>query len=195
MKNILVLAIVFATLSSNATENASFTTKEDGKTTLFLDNVLQGDQLLVKDEFGIILYRESIIKSGQYNKSFDLTALPDGDYVFELDKKIQIRVYPFSVASSKVKFEKESLKIYYKPTITVEKNNVKVRAYNPEKTAFSIEIYYNVSGDTFEKIYSETLTESASIFKNFKLLENEKEDYKLVITTNGKTFASIINFK
>lgn len=64
MKHILALAIVFATLSSNATEVVSFTKEDDGKTLLMFDNVNQGDQLLVKDAFGIILYKESIEKSG-----------------------------------------------------------------------------------------------------------------------------------
>ena len=97
MKHILALAIVFATLSSNATEVVSFTKEEDGKTLLMFDNVNQGDQLLVKDAFGIILYKESIEKSGQYNKSFDLTSLPDGNYIFELDKKHQIRTNHFGL--------------------------------------------------------------------------------------------------
>ncbi|MGB2684391.1 MAG: hypothetical protein WBC43_05175 [Olleya sp.] len=194
MKHILALAIVFATLSSNATEAVTFTNKEDGKTLLMFENVSQGDQLLVKDAFGIILYKESIEKSGQYNKSFDLTSLPDGNYIFELDKKHQIRTYPFKVDLSVVTFNKAKLTVINKPVVSAKNNMVYVTSNNQNPTDYKIEIFYNTNGSYFEKIHTETVKDAINFGKKFKLLEDKKEDYKVVITYEGRTFTSIVNF-
>ncbi|WP_055436415.1 hypothetical protein [Lacinutrix algicola] len=190
MKNTLVLAMIFATLISNATELTSLNNEEDGKTTLVLENVSQGDMLLVKDAYGIILYREAILENGKYNKSFDLTTLPNGSYIFELDKKADIRVYPFTVNSKTVTFDKESLKVIYKPRIKTEDQMITVNTYNPTKSNYSINIYYDTENDSYEKIYSETVNDTSIIAKKYTLLKDRTGDYKIEITVNDRTFTS-----
>lgn len=190
MKNTLVLAMVFATLISNAAELTSLYNEEDGKTTLVLENVSQGDMLLVKDAYGIILYKEAILENGKYNKSFDLTTLPNGSYIFELDKKSDIRVYPFTVDSKTVTFDKESLMVIYKPRVKTEDQMIAVNTYNPTKSTYSINIYYGTEHDSYEKIYSETINDSSIIAKKYTLLKDRTGDYKIEITVNDRTFTS-----
>ncbi|MGB6267533.1 MAG: hypothetical protein WBF67_00860 [Olleya sp.] len=189
MKQILVVAIVFATLSSNATETALFTNEEDGRTTLVFENVIQGDQLLVKDAFGLILYNEAISKSGQYNKSFDLTTLPNGSYFFELDKKMQTRIYPFTVENTIVKFDKDNLTIINKPRVRVEDNTIIITASNLDKVDYSVEIYYNSS----DSIFSETYFNTTHIGKKYKLEKEKKGEYAVVVTTKDRTFTYTVS--
>ncbi|AXO80873.1 hypothetical protein DZC78_10910 [Olleya aquimaris] len=188
-KHLLVLAIVFATLSSTATEMETLFNKEDGKTLLMFDNVNEGDQLLVKDAFGLILYKEAIKTSGEYNKSFDLTTLPNGNYIFELDKNYQIRIYPFIVEANKVTFNKKQLSVINKPKVSSDNHTIYITAFNAEKSDYSIEILYKDS----ETIYSETIKNTTSIGKRFKLLEDKDDDYKVVITANDRTFTYDVN--
>jgi len=188
-KNLLVLAIVFATLSSTATEIETLFNKEDGKTLLMFDNVNEGDQLLVKDAFGLILYKEAIKTNGQYNKSFDLTTLPNGNYIFELDKNYQIRIYPFIVEANKVTFNKKQLSVINKPKVSSDNHTIYITAFNAEKSDYSIEILYKDS----ETIYSETIKNTTSIGKRFRLLEDKDDDYKVVITANDRTFTYDVN--
>lgn len=188
-KNLLVLAIVFATLSSTATEMETLFNKEDGKTLLMFDNVNEGDQLLVKDAFGLILYKEAIKTSGEYNKSFDLTTLPNGNYIFELDKNYQIRIYPFIVEANKVTFNKKQLSVINKPKVSSDNHTIYITAFNAEKSDYSIEILYKDS----ETIYSETIKNTTSIGKRFRLLEDKDDDYKVVITANDRTFTYDVN--
>ncbi|QCE41062.1 hypothetical protein [Psychroserpens sp. NJDZ02] len=194
MKHILALAIVFATLSSNATEHTFLNNEEDGKTILKFGKVNQGDQLTVKDAFGLILYKEAIIENGQYNKSFDLTALPNGNYIFELDKQNQIRVYPFTVDINVVTFNKEKVSVLNKPKVTSNNNNIYITAQNPEQVNYTIEIFYDSVENTNEKIYSGTFKNTTTMGKKFRLLEDKDEAYKVVVTANGRSFTSTINF-
>ena len=190
MKNTLVLVMLFTTLLSSATELTSIKNEEDGKTILVLENVSQGDMLLVKDAYGIILYKEAILENGKYNKSFDLTTLPNGSYIFELDKKSDIRIYPFIVASNNVTFDKESLKVIYKPRIKTEDQMITVNTYNPTKSDYSINIYYDTENDSYEKIYSETVDDTSIIAKKYTFLKDRTGKYKIEITVNNRTFTS-----
>ena len=193
-KHILALAIVFATLSSNATEIAFLSNEEDGKTILMFDNVSQGDQLMVKDAFGLILYKEAILENGKYNKSFDLTTLPDGNYIFELDKQNQIRVYPFTVDATVVTFNKAQLTVVNKPKVTSKDNTIYITAQNLEAADYTIEIFYDSAKNANEKIYSETFENTTTVGKKFKLLEDKDETYEVVVTSNGRSFISTFNF-
>ncbi|WP_432416484.1 hypothetical protein, partial [Flavivirga aquatica] len=105
IKKSLVIATVFATILSNATEVSLITVKEDvKKTALTINNVKKGNLLSIKDSNGIILYKELIKTTGTYKKGFDLAVLPDGNYFFVVDKDLEVNTIPFSVNSSKVLF-------------------------------------------------------------------------------------------
>jgi len=100
MKNVInsikkgfLMATIFATTLSFANEVSLTTIKNDAdKTSLTLTDVKQGNLLSIKDENGITLYKESIEKTGIYTKGFDLTALPNGEYSFEIDKDVEISI-------------------------------------------------------------------------------------------------------
>ena len=83
IKKSIVLVVLFTTLLGNANEISSLRNLNDEKTTMLtLQNVKQGNQLFIKDVFGLVLYKEAIQNSGEFVKGFDLTSLPDGDYYF-----------------------------------------------------------------------------------------------------------------
>src|SRR5210317_1577194 len=116
MKNLarksLVVIMLAMSLSTQANEASEmFKEKERIVTNLHLNNVKQGSVLTIIDRNGLVLYNESIKKSGDYSKGFDLTTLPDGDYFFELDSDLKIVVIPFKVKSEEVIFDKDAKKL------------------------------------------------------------------------------------
>ena len=85
----ILMVTLFATLLSFANDASFYTISTDAKrTALTLRDVKEGNLLSIKDNNGVVLYKESIQKTGIYTKGFDLTSLPDGMYVFELDKDL-----------------------------------------------------------------------------------------------------------
>ena len=117
IKKSLLVVIVFTTAISNAIEISSITKEDLKETALTLKNVKKGDLLSIKDYNGIVLYKELINFSGTYRKGFDLTALPNGAYFFEVDKNLEIKTIPFTVNSNKVEFNKDAEVITYKPYV------------------------------------------------------------------------------
>lgn len=191
LKNSIVLVMLFTMLCSNATEISSLKNVEDGKTTLFLTNVKQGEQLIIKDVLGLIIYKELISQDGNYNKAFDLTSLPNGDYNFELDKQMQIQIIPFKVEFNTVKFNKDKETIINKPFVKVKDNMLYITQLALELEPLKIDLYYNAD-DVLNLIHTEKIENTKQIQRIYKLLKDKKGDYKLVFKTNGRTFENNI---
>lgn len=193
-KGILIVSM-FVTLLSFANEAPFYNIKNDAKrTSLTLTNVKQGNLLSIKDNHGVILYKERIQKSGSYAKAFDLTMLPDGLYVFELDKDLEIKTIPFTVAINEVTFSKEFEKTIFKPVTRVIGNIVYVSKLALNLEPLKIDIYFsNNDSSISELMYSEIIKDTANINRIFKLTGLSKGDYKIVFNSDGRVFTQEIN--
>lgn len=188
LRKIILSAVMLAAMYSNANNGLSNDPKNENKTTFSIKDVKSGNQLLIKDLNGIILYKEYIKDSGDYSKGFDLTALPNGSYVFELEKDLEIKSYPFTVESNKVLFSENETTIH-KPYVTAKGNYLYVSKLALNNEPLDIKIYYK---DTSELIYSEKIKDTKSIQKVYKLLSNYKGDYTIVLNSNGREYYEYI---
>ncbi|MFD2822427.1 hypothetical protein ACFS5M_02025 [Lacinutrix iliipiscaria] len=194
MKNTLVLVALFTALLGHA--NSSFNdVKEVRRTIITLNDVKKGDKLLIKDKHKVILYQETIKNSGIYNKGFDLSELPNGDYFFEVDKALEIKMIPFNVTNNDVVFNKEKQTIVYKPLIKNSGNKLFISKLSLNKMPLSIEVQYeNKDHDDFGVIYSETIKDTKTIKRILNLSKEEKGTYKVIIKTEGRTFIDYIQY-
>ncbi|SFC94788.1 hypothetical protein SAMN04487987_102154 [Algibacter pectinivorans] len=189
------MVIMFTTMLSFANEaNLSIVKNAAKKTSLTLTNVKQGNLLSIKDVFGITLYKEVIKENGTYTKGFDLTALPNGAYLFVLDKDIEINTIPFTVKSNIVAFNKAKETTVFKPNLRVEGDLVFVSKLNLEETPLNIKVYYTQKGSTTsDLIFSENITDTKIIERTFKLENKQLGSFKIVILFEGNEFVKSIN--
>lgn len=195
IKNSLVIVVLFTTLLVNANEISTFRDLNDNRTTLVsFTNVKQGNQLVIKDAYGVTLYKENIEQSGKYTRGFDLTELPDGTYSFELEKDLEINVIPFTVRSNNVKFNKNLKETIYKPFVRVEDNKIFVSKLSLESDPMSVKIYYdNSTGFLNDLIHSETIENTKNIQKVYRLDINEKGKYRIVLKSEGRTYTEFLD--
>ena len=194
IKNSLVLVVLFTSLLGNA-NSSLLNSKDDTRTTLTLTNVKRGNELTIKDAYGITLYNEMIQNSGNYMKGFDLTKLPDGEYFFELDKGLEIKTIPFTVESTTVEFNKEKETTFFKPFVRSEENKVYVSKLSLNKQPLKIDLYFNgTDSHDFELIHSEIADNTQIINRVYSLNINEKGNYKIVTKTEGRTFIDYVKF-
>jgi len=187
-KTILAFAMIIA-LVANANDGISFI-KKDGKikTALKIDNVKPGQLLSIIDMNGLVMYKEHIKISGVYNKYFDLTALPDGKYYFEIDKEIAITTIPFNVKYNTVAFNKDKETTIYKPVVRIKNNSVYVSRLSLEYAPLEVNIYYQDEDSNYNLIHTETV-EKTKIFNRIYTLDSQvKGNYKLVFKTKDKLF-------
>lgn len=180
------MVALLATVIGYASENNII--KDVKKTDLRINNVKEGNLLTIKDVNGLILYKELIEKSGVYTKGFDLSALPNGDYFFELDKDVQIKTIPFSVTKNKVTFNKAEETIVFKPVAIVKNNLVTITKFAPNYESLKISIYSD--NGTNELLHTETIKGKQVIEKAYKLKTGK---YKLVLNSNNKEYIKFIN--
>lgn len=198
MKNVIkhskkgiLLVTLFATLLSFANEAKFLNDKNEARTSLTLKNVKEGNLLSIKDDNGLTLYKEQILKAGIYSKGFDLTALPDGAYVFEVEKDMEINIIPFYVKLKKVIFDKEKEKTIFKPYFEVKDNLLHLTKLSLNEAPLRIDFYFSDLND-YKLVHSELIENTQNIKKIFKLINLNKGSYKIVTHSEGREFTKII---
>ena len=190
------MVTMFTTMLSFAKEVSFFTITKDAKTTsLTLSNVKAGDLLSIIDNNEVVLYKETIQQDGIYKKGFDLSTFPNGSYVFELNKAVEIRTMPFTINNNTVNFDKNAEKTIYKPITRVQDNTVFISRLSLEKKTLSIEIYFNSDNLSYSQsdlIYSEKIKNTENINRVFKLADFNKGTYRIIFNTDGKVFTEEI---
>ncbi len=185
VKTNLVIVVMFTTMLSFANEFTTLTKEKTKKiTNVTFENVKKGSMLLIKDHYGLILFKELIENSGEYSKGFDLTALPDGNYYFELDKEVEIKIIPFEVLSNVVAFDKTKESTINKPFVTFKEGRLLVSKLALENQPLEIKIYDKDSN----LIYSEKLLNGKILERIYDVSKVEKGNYKIVMTSEGREF-------
>ena len=191
------MVTMLATSLSFANDGTFLLRKKDEKTTaITLVDVKKGNLLSIKDANGIVLFEESIKKNGIYNKGFDLSELPNGQYLFELDKDAMIQMIPFEVLKNEVIFNEKEEKTLFKPFVKVNENMVFISKLAINKEPLKIELYYedkSSSVSEYSLLHSETISNTQKIERIYKLSAAKKGTYKLVFVSEGKEYIKYIN--
>ena len=196
VKKGILLVTMLATMLSNASkpEMAEKNFKIEN-TTLSINNVKQGQQLIIKDSNGIVLYKEMIDRSGVYKKGFDLTSLPNGEYYFELDKDTEVQVIPFKVAMNKVEFLKEKETKFFKPVIRLKDNKILLSRLSFNQKPLEVKIYYEDNSyysSDYLLLHTEKFKDTKVIERVYELDKSKKGSYKVVVKTEGREFTESI---
>ncbi|AUS05044.1 hypothetical protein [Pseudotamlana carrageenivorans] len=189
-KGILIVAML-ATVLGFAEGDAKVIVKRDAKkTTITLEDVKPGDLVSIKDNQGIIIFKESVETTGTYKKGFDLTELANGDYVFEIDKDLEVNTIPFKVRANEIEFDESEESTYFKPHTKKEADLLYVTKLCSNNEATIINIFNEVEQGTYKMVHSELIENTLAIKKVYKL---NKGNYKITIHSNNKEYTKFIN--
>ncbi|TVZ26884.1 hypothetical protein JM83_1880 [Gillisia sp. Hel_I_86] len=193
-KSILMVALMTASLSYASNTSTLMGMKDIKITALILEHVKEGELISIKDNSGLILYKEIVQNSGTYSKEFDLTALPDGNYFFEIDGDVKIKTIPFIVRAKNVVFDKTKETIFIKPTTRLKGNLILVSKLALDLEPLKIDVYYKGISESYELLNSETIDNTKVIERIYKLSDAYKGNYKIVYHSSGKEFTEFIDF-
>lgn len=188
-KSLLLLGLLTTMFTYANGEPKVESEKETKVTSISFDKVKKGSMLSIRDTKGIVLYKEPIVKSGDYSKGFDLTSLPNGDYYFELDKELEILVIPFNVVSNQVAFKKEGKSRIFKPFIRVKDEMVYVSRTSLDKSPIEYSIYYV---DNYDLVLKEKENTDTYMRKVYDFSKAKKGEYVFVFKYNGRTHSKTV---
>jgi len=192
IKKSLVIVMLFTAIVTSATDtdnSIKFTVINSKLIDLKLQNS-DGDILIsVKDIEGHVLYSENY-EGINFSKKYNLAALPNGDYFFEIEGRTKMKLMPFKVSSKKVSFNNEIETIYYfKPIVRRDKNLVYVSKVTLNKEeSLTVSLY----DENLNELYSEDLSGALSLGKVLNISKLEKGNYKLVLKSGNKIFTEKI---
>ncbi len=181
----LVMVVMFTTIESYS-HSFTLQTNEQGKkvTAVSIDSVDEGSLFLIKDSYGVILYKEQIEETGTYSKNFDLTSLPDADYYFELDKQDEIKIIPFVVKKNVAEFVKNAEYNIVKPKVLTISDRVYISQISIDKQTWEIDVYYEGS----DLAHTEKLKNVQELNRIYDFSTSQKGNYTIVLTSEGRTF-------
>ena len=189
IKKYLVVVMMLGTLINYANENKNSLNTIDGRRVkVEFKTVKKGHTLSIKDESGIVMYSQEIIKPGNYSQIFDLSKLQKGNYTTELEKDFEITIKSFSVLDGQILFKDE--KTIFKPVIRIKDNLILISKINFEKEPLKVVLYYND-----EIILSENTIDSSDIINRvYRLSKNIKGNYKVIVNTDNRAYKKDFNF-
>ncbi|WP_405609883.1 hypothetical protein [Polaribacter sp. Asnod1-A03] len=182
-KNLTVL-LMFIALIGYAKDNTKSTINNvDDNVKIVFKSVKKGQALTIQNERGQVVYKEKIKNSGNYSQTFDFTNLEDGFYTTELEKDFESVVKKFEIKNGKASFLDDDKNKIFKPVIRTEENLILISKIAFNKAPLYISVYYK--GDL---IHSETLKGNKVVNRVYKLSEEEKGDYQVVVNTDNKVY-------
>jgi len=188
-KSLIVLGLCTSLLGFANDKKETFKEKEPKVTSMSFESVKQGSKLLIKDRNGLVLYKESIAKTGKYSKGFDLTSLPNGDYYFELDSELKIVVIPFTVTLNEVTFNKEEENTVFKPVLRVKDEMVYLSRPSFDETPIKVKIFFSENNDL---IVSEKFGKESEVKRIYDFSKSKKGNYVFVFESNGRTYSKSV---
>jgi hypothetical protein len=198
MKKILKFSLVLATVVLTAVQahagNADFSLdliKEEGKTVSFSLKEIKKIDLSIYDINEALIYQEKVVSEDHINRTYDLTALPDGIYFLKAESDLKVTKYKIEVVGNKAKLSADAISEIYKPVLVNKNGIVTVNILNLKKASVTVAIY---NSDQTE-VYNEVLGATLYVGKIFDLSSVQGGKYTFEITYNGKTFIETVATK
>jgi hypothetical protein len=198
MKKILKFSLVLAAVVLTAVQahagNTDFSLdliKEEGKTVSFSLKEIKKIDLSIYDTNDSLIYQEKVTSEDNINRTYDLTALPDGIYFLKAESNLKISKYKIEVVGNKAKLSADAISEVYKPVLVNKNGIVTVNILNLEKAPVTVAVY---NSDQTE-VYTTTLAADLYVGKIFDLTSAQNGKYTFDITYNGKTFSETVTIK
>ncbi|MCL7765542.1 hypothetical protein MPF19_19180, partial [Polaribacter sp. Z014] len=167
IKKIILVALMFGTLITNANDKDNTNSKEAKRTVkVEFNNVKKGQTLTIKNANGLTVYSNDIQNSGDYSRTFDFSALENGIYSAELNKDFEIIIKQFYVENGLVTFLNNKNEKIFKPVIRTENNLLYVSKIAFNKEPLKVVIYFNN-----EVVLSNTIQGENILKRIYKLSE------------------------
>lgn len=177
IKSILIVAVMFGTYTSYASETFS--------SSPIYKFVNEGDLISVTDANGEVIYQGNIKHNGNLVKLFDFSNLINGVYNVEIDKDFEIESVNLLVKDKKVTLLTDSQEKIFKPVFRSEKNTLIISKIAFDSVEIEVELYYED-----ELIYTESIEEQEdNIFNRvYKLDKTNRGFYKAIVRTNDRVY-------
>jgi hypothetical protein len=194
MKNLIIQKTVFA-IALVALPLMSFadgfpfvklTSKENKMITLRVGSAQsEVTNIRLKNQFGQVVYSETVENVNGILKNFDLKHLESGHYKIELENTFNIEVLPITITWDSIKVAQNQFTTVHKPFFNLKDNGtVDFNYLNLSAKSISV----TITNDKGNVIYKEDLGNSSDIEKRYDISSLEKGDYQFIVHSGDRNF-------
>ena len=153
-----------------------------------LSDIKYDTKCLLKNQQGVILYKEDIARAQIFQRSLNLIELPDGTYELQIEDDYKTETTSLTKSNGKVMTANQIKITTFKPQIVLKDTqlNVSLLALNNEKLTVSIL-------DENQNIISEKkLSGSMNLGQSYDLSQLNSGNYTIQLYTNGQVYDKLI---
>ena len=191
MKNLfkfsLVLVIALITMNVHASDVDFLlgVKKEQGRVINFVISETSKLDLSIYDAEGKIIHTENLDSEKVIDRTYDLSALPEGIYFLVAESEYKISRYEISIVGATAKLSETAISNELKPIFIEQDGLVKLNFTNLDESPTRIEIYDQDN----DLVYDSGKLMDQNIAKIFDIYNFQNEEYTFVVTDNDQTFS------
>ena len=181
-----IALMMISSTHSYAGSNSSVEIKITGvKTiTLVLNDINNQIKIQLKDKAGFTLYKEALTGVDTYAKLYNVSALPDGTYYFELDYGMRIKFLPINIKGGQVYQDVQNERELFKPTLLMKNSQLSISLFSPAMKALHIGIF----DDAGNLVHQDNLKGELSLGKRYDLSKLLRGTYRVTLTSDGRSY-------
>ena len=153
-----------------------------------LSDIKYDTKCLLKNQQGVILYKEDIARAQIFQRSLNLIELPDGTYELQIEDDYKTETTSLTKSNGKVMTANQIKITTFKPQIVLKDTqlNVSLLALNNEKLTVSI------LDENQNIILEKKLSGSVNLGQSYDLSQLNAGNYTIQLYTNGKVYDKLI---
>ncbi|MFD2835184.1 T9SS type A sorting domain-containing protein [Gramella sp. AN32] len=184
---VLVLVALFA-MSATASDDLDLKVNNRQNLVVNVQQIEKGAVLILKDEKGLILFKDKFFEEHTYSKTLDFNDLPNGEYVLSLDKKFSVLSTTITKRGEEITVETPEMNILFKPSFKKVGKKIYFFLANPDSKNAVLEIYDN-SG----QLVGTAKSDNVVIKKMLDFSQMPKGDYSATVKLDNKVFTEKIS--
>ncbi|RNL54207.1 hypothetical protein [Pedobacter jejuensis] len=188
MKNLLKISLIAATMFTASATYANedvftLTVKsEDNKSIRFSIDEASDIKLSIRELNSQVLFEENIHSEGASTKTYDLNALPDGEYVLNVAYEAKVAEYTIVIKNDKAVVSAPKVTELLKPVFTQEQSMLTLSLDNADKGPVEVQILNEYN----EELYNETFTDKAKLVKKFNTSKTFGKELTFVVRAKNQ---------
>jgi len=188
MKNLLKISLIAATMftaSATYANDGVYTLNvktEDAKTIRFSIDEASDVNLSIRELNNQVLFQENIHSTGAASKSYDLSALPNGEYLLNVESDAKLATYIISIENNKAVVSAPKITTLLKPVLTKNESVLTLSLDNAEKGPVEVQIFNEYN----DELYNETFTDKAKLVKNFNIAKTYGKELTFLVKSNNQ---------
>jgi hypothetical protein len=193
MKNFIKISLVVASLILMATgafanDFLLKTNTENQKTISILINETQDVKLSLSDLDEEVIYEQQIQTKQATTKTYNLAALPDGDYKLKLEVGSKTTTYKIAIKKNKAVISEPVIAEIIKPVLTKDKEMITLDLGNTYKGEVEVQVYNEYN----EELYNQKFEDQSKLIKKFDTSKTYSKQLTFIVKSNDQEFIKTI---